>query len=96
MRDGTGLTLRCAPTVVWVKDAEHTLVVDAERGCSWLLIGIEQVLWDLLTLGYSLEGLVGFATRFLAVPPEEANEKILATCREWQASGLLCVEGDRG
>jgi hypothetical protein len=95
VKDGTALTLRCAPAIVWVKDAEHTLVVDSDRGVSRLLTGMEQVLWDLLALGYSRAELVQFVSRFLDVPPAEAGATILATCREWEAAGLLCVVGER-
>ena len=90
--DGTGVVLRCAPSAIWTKDAELTLVVDRERGSSWMLTGTEQVVWDLLTLGYSLEQLVEFASVFLGVSPEEADETILAICRAWVRAGLLYAE----
>ena len=92
MRDGTGLVFRSAPDVVWVKDSELTLIVDAGRGTSWSLSGTDQAIWDLLTLGYAMEALIEFASQFLGQPPAEASATILAKCQEWAVAGLLCVE----
>lgn len=96
MTDDTDLTLRCAPAVVWVKEADGTLVVNPEKGSSRWLLGTEQAIWDLLTLGYPLEGVTQFVSTLLGVSSEAARRTVLGTCLEWETAGLLRVEGVTG
>ena len=51
-------TYCCAPSIIWVRDADQTLLVDQETKQSWSLRGVSAVIWDLLTVGYSHQRIV--------------------------------------
>lgn len=98
MSDGTIVVYRCAPDIFWVKDAGQTILVEGETGCSWLLSGWKAVIWDLLSLGYSVEDVVRFLTVLLDVGPEEARRRLLAALHQWAGNGIVrgAEEGGRG
>jgi len=95
---GIVLVYRCAPDIVWVKDAGQTILVDGEAGCSWLLSGWKAAVWDLLSLGYLAEEIVRVLTLLLDVPPETARGRLLTVLGEWECNGMVCgaEEGGRG
>lgn len=98
MSGDTVLVCRCAPDIVWVKDAGQTILVDGEAGCSWLLSGWKAVVWDLLSLGYLAEEIVRFLTLLLDIPPETARGRLLTILDEWEGNGMVCgaAEGGHG
>jgi hypothetical protein len=61
------LIYHCSPSIIWVKDADQTLVVDRETGQSWALRGVEAVVWDLLTIGYSYQRIVPMLSLILSL-----------------------------
>ncbi len=86
---------RCALAIVWVKDVGQTLLVAQERGQWWALRGVEATIWDLLTLHYSFEQIVGFLTEMLGLSGEEVVQRLLAVIRRWEQAGIVCpLEGE--
>ena len=98
MSGGAMLVYRCAPDIVWVKDAGQTILVNGETGCFWLLSGWKAAVWDLLSLGYIAEEIVRFLALLLDVPPETARGTLLTILDEWQGNGMVCgaEEGGHG
>ena len=98
MSSDTVLTYRCAPGVVWVKDAGRTILVSADTGSSWLLSGWQAAVWDLLCLGYQNAGIVRALALLLDLPPETARKRLRAILDEWEVNGMVsaAVEGNRG
>ena len=98
MNNGTVLVYRCAPDIVWVKDVGHTILVDGEAGCSWLLSGWKAAVWDLLSLGYLTGDIIRFLALLLDVPPETAQGTLVSILDEWEGNGMVCgtTEGGRG
>lgn len=88
----------CSPSVVWVKDAEQTLVVDRENQQSWAFHGAEAVMWDLLTVGYSYQKLVTMLSLLLSLPTEEAGRTLADALEKWRDAGIVSAsqEADGG
>jgi hypothetical protein len=83
------LTYRCAPTIRWVKDANRTLVVEAEKGRAWSLDGVEAVVWDLLALDYPAGRIARFLAMLLGESREEAGARLLTMIQAWEETGIL-------
>lgn len=79
---------RCAPAIAWVRDADHTLLVDMERGRSWSLQGVEAAIWDWLASGTPYERVVRFLCLVLRTSEEEAKDALSATLDHWQDAGI--------
>jgi len=92
------LTYRCSQSIVWVKDAEQTLMVDKETGQSWAIRGTEAVVWDLLAVGYSHQGIVPLLSLILSHSTDEAESTLTGLLREWREAGIVrfCRESDDG
>jgi hypothetical protein len=86
----------CSSTVVWVKDAGMTLVVDRDSQCFWALRDGEAVAWELLALGYSFEKLVTVLSLVLALSVEEAERSLIDMLHRWCDEGLVFQEADGG
>jgi hypothetical protein len=82
---------RCLPSIAWVKDAGQTLVVDRETGQSWALRGVEAVVWDLLSVGYSYRRIVPMLSLILSLSVEEAGRALARVMQEWRHAGILRV-----
>jgi hypothetical protein len=84
--DASPRSYRCAPGITWVQDAAHTLVVQGASGQSWTLTGVEEAIWNWLTLGYEYDQVV----RLLALGLGAAADEALCTVlHDWRAKGLL-------
>jgi len=81
---------RCAPSIVWTRDEEQTLLIDGNKR-SWTLQGVEATLWDLLVLAYPYQRIVEFFSLLLRIPVDEARSLVLATLRQWQREGIVAV-----
>ncbi len=90
MSASTELVYHCAPDIVWVKDADQTILVQEGTGRSWLLSSWQATVWDLLSLGYLADEIVYFLALLLEVPPETARDRLLPIINEWQVNGVLC------
>ena len=90
MSGGAMFVYRCAPDIVWIKDAGQTILVKGETGCSWLLSGWKATVWDLLSLGYTAEEILRFLALSLDVPPETARGTLVSILDEWEGNGMLC------
>jgi len=94
MIDATVAVYCCAPSLLWVKDTGQTILV-GEGGSTWILRGVEAVTWDLLTLHYPFERLVGFLAALLEVPAEEAGRILDSVLHRWNALGIvIAAEGN--
>lgn len=93
--DGKGsICYRCAPDITWVRDAGQVLLVDADKGLSRSLRGVEAAIWDFLTLGYRYAKIIRFLSVILKVSKDEAKRTLVATLRGWQDEGIVQVLGD--
>jgi hypothetical protein len=84
----------CAPSIIWVKDADQTLVVDRGTGQSWALRGVEAVVWDLLSVGYSYHRIIPMLSVMLSLSAEEARRTLADVLRTWQDVSILRVSGE--
>lgn len=98
MSQGTMVVYRCAPDVVWVKDAAQTILVMGETGRSWHLTGWKAAVWDLLSLGYLADDIVHFLSVLLNLPAETAGTRLLMVLDEWERDGVVhgAAEDRRG
>jgi hypothetical protein len=85
------LTYECSPTIVWVRDAQQTLLVDRETGDSWILPDVEAMIWDWLSVGRSHEEIVQMLCLILELPVEEGVSVLSDVCEDWQGAGILRV-----
>lgn len=88
------LIYRCSPSIVWVKDAHQTMVVDKETGQSWVVRGAEAVVWDLVTVGYSHRRIVWMLFLILSLSVEEGNRILAGVLRQWRDAGIVQVSGE--
>lgn len=88
------LVYRCAPTLVWVRDEGHVIVVDAQNARSWLLDGIEAAIWDWVTMGYSYPRIVNLASLILKGSQAQAETQLEETLHRWHRAGLVQLEGN--
>ena len=86
------LVYRCVPTVAWVRELDHTRLLDLERRKSWRLDGLEASVWDLLVLGYAHRQVLAFLVAFLGITAEQSQARLLAMLGGWHEAGLLTVE----
>ncbi|MBU0703104.1 MAG: hypothetical protein KKC18_04485 [Chloroflexi bacterium] len=92
------VTYCCSPSIVWVKDAGQTLVVDRETRQTWTLRGMEAVVWDLLAVGYSYQRIVPLLSLIFSLSAGEAKSTLTGLLREWQDTGIVqvCREANDG
>ena len=88
------LIYHCSPSTIWVKDADQTLVVDRELGQSWVLRGVEAVIWDLLRVGYSYRKIVPTLSLILSLSVEEAEYTLAGVLRKWRDASIVQVSGE--
>lgn len=79
----------CIPDIVWTRDADQTLLVSPGQGQGWALRGVEATVWDLLTLHYPFERIVGFLAELLQLSGEEATRQLLAVVQGWEQAGIM-------
>jgi hypothetical protein len=93
-----GRIYHCAPSIIWVKDSDHTLVVDRDTGQSWALRGVEAVVWDLLSVGYSYHRIIPMLSVMLSLSVEDAGRTLADVLRTWRDASILRVsrEADDG
>jgi len=87
---------RCSPSITWVKDSDQTILVEEEKGQSWSIHGVEAVIWDLLTLHYSLGRIVRFLSVLLNGSKDEAIESLLVAIQRWEEAGIICAMKGNG
>ena len=88
------LVYRCAPSIVWAKDVDQTVVIDQETRHSWSLRGAEEVVWDLVTMGHSYRGIMRMLSLILSLPVEEAEGILVGALRQWRDAGIVQVSGE--
>jgi hypothetical protein len=88
------LIYRCSPSIVWVKDASQTMVVDKETGQSWVVRGAEALVWDLVTVGYSYHRIIRMLSLILSLSVEEGDRILAGVMRQWQDAGIVQVSGE--
>lgn len=85
---------RPAPSVVWVRDADQTLLVDEEEGTTLTLRGAEEVIWDLMVMRYPYHRLVPMLGAILSLSEEEARGTLIAALTDWQEDGFLILSDE--
>lgn len=86
-----GIVYACAPSIVWVRDADRVLVVDRDRERAWTLHGVESVAWDLLTAGYSYPHVIEMLSLLFSLPAGEAGRTLADVLRKWEGAGMVEV-----
>lgn len=94
--DPQQLVYGCAPGIAWVKDADQTLLVEEGTGRSWSLRGEEAVLWDLASLGYTLDQIVDALAVMQGIGGQEAHAMLLSIVRAWAEAGIVRPAGGNG
>ena len=88
------LIYRCAPSIVWAKDVDQTVVVDQETRYSCSLRGADAVAWDLVTMGYSYRRIVRLLSLILSLSPDEAEGVLVGALQQWRDAGIVQVSGE--
>jgi hypothetical protein len=89
-------TYCCVPTIVWVKDAEQTILIEEEGKRSWIIRGEEAAIWDWLTYNHPSERIVRFLSVLSGTSAEEARQALSAILRGWEKAGIVrVIEGNR-
>jgi hypothetical protein len=81
--------LHPAEDVYWAVEQGFTLVVKERRREAFRLAGLEQVVWDCLEMGYTLEQAGQTVAAAGKISPEAARVEIQAILQEWQTLGLV-------
>jgi hypothetical protein len=86
----------CVPTIVWVKDAEQTILIEEKTKHSWIVSGENAAIWDWLTLNYPSERIVRLLSVLSGTSTEEARKALAAILQEWEKAGIVrVIEGNR-
>lgn len=89
-------TYRCVSDIVWVKDAEQTILIEKAGKHSWIIRGKEAAIWDWLTLNHPSERIVRFLSVLSGTSTEETRKALAATLQGWEKAGIVQVtEGKR-
>jgi hypothetical protein len=87
---------RCVSDIVWVKDAEQTILIEKAGKRSWIIRREEAAIWDWLTLNHPSERIVRFLSVLSGTSTEEAKKALAAILQEWEKAGIVQVtEGKR-
>ncbi len=85
----TAVTYHPAPSILYVVEADQTRLIDQKRGLSWSLQGLEAILWDFLTSGYSYQKTIHFISLWPNLPGTDAEEVMLTMLDDWCNQGIL-------
>ena len=88
--------LEAAPGLFYAVEQGFTLVVKEGSGEAFRLVGLEQIVWDCLNLGYGrarVEATLGAAGK---LSPEARRGVLDAILQEWQLLGLVQTEVPKG
>ena len=91
---GRRLIYRCAPSIVWTKDVDQTVVVNQETRYSCSFRGADAVTWDLVTMGYSYRRIVRMLSLIFSLSVEEAEGILVGALRQWRDAGIVRVSGE--
>ena len=69
-------TYRCVSDIVWVKDAEQTILIEQAGKRSWMIRREESAIWDWLTLNHPSEKIVHFLSVLSGTSTEEARKAL--------------------
>jgi len=83
------LIYTCAPSIIWVRDADQMLLVDQETKQSWSLRGVSAVIWDLLAVGYSHQRIVPLLSLIISLPIEEVEQSFTKVLEKWLDEGIV-------
>jgi hypothetical protein len=78
--------------LVWVQDADTTIVIDKEKDQVHILQGQERMIWSWLTLGYDFRKLTGLYASALNISSAAAESRLVALINEWAQKGMLVRE----
>ena len=91
---GPGWVYRCAPDVLWVRDAGQVLLIAPQRGQSWSLCKLEAAVWDWLVLDYRYIEITRFISLLLKTSQNQAEKRLDTTLRQWKDAGLIQAAPD--
>jgi hypothetical protein len=84
---------RCAPDVLWIRDAGRVFLIAPQRGQTWALAELEAAIWDWAVLDYGTLEIVRLISLILKTSPEQARKRLDATLRRWVDAGLIEAAG---
>lgn len=82
-------TYSCAPSIVWVQDAEQILLVDQTTLQAWTMQGAEAIVWDLFALGYEPDRVVAMLTPLFDMPLQQALLFLYEKLEAWHTAGIV-------
>jgi hypothetical protein len=83
------LVYTCPDNICWVNDKAVIIVVNKHTQQTYLLRGIEFVIWDWLMLGNTYARLVQLIASLLAISLPQAKQQLHHQLQIWQQNGLL-------
>ncbi len=87
----SGSIYGCPPQLTYVKDNAQTLLIDLETDCFWTLRGIDETIWDLISLDYSFDSIVKMLSLVLFISTIEADSLLRTTLCRWKEQGIIRV-----
>jgi len=88
-----GEVYRCAPDVLWMRDAGRVFLIAPQRGQAWSLAELDAAIWDWVVLDYRYLEIVHFISLILRTSPEQAKKRLDATLHRWVNTGLIEAAG---
>jgi hypothetical protein len=83
------LVYTCPDNICWVNDKAVIIIVNKHTQQTFLLRGIEFVIWDWLMLGNTFVRIVQVIADSLAIPLPQAKQQLHQQLQIWQQNGLL-------
>jgi len=76
----------------WARDLDRTILVSDESGRSFILRGLEAIVWSWLTLAFPYSKIASLLSTILESPISEAEFRLNVILRQWVENGLLTIE----
>jgi hypothetical protein len=75
----------------WVKEDQGVIIIDIQRKIYWLLVGLEQDLWQMIALHVPYDFLIETVERTLDLSKKASQEIITHHITHWINEGIVQV-----
>lgn len=79
-------------SVCWVNDGKQITVINRESNRFFTLSGLEAVVWNWLSLGYSYQQIEIMTAHLLSQSESEAVDVLGSIFRDWYTNDLLEID----
>jgi hypothetical protein len=79
----------CCEDIQWAKDSDRIVVISLDQNTSYALEGIEAMVWEYLTLGYTDPQLTTQLSALLDTSPACAHTTVTEILVAWERKGLI-------